>query len=122
MTNATIEVYNGSYDTVPETDPAWSETVEIANEWWGNSYPTQVAHEADTVLFAEEIEFHSGSIELFLDTPIDAMLCVHTCDRYHDPNDWGKPIEQGLNFKPVSGRPFGCEIWGRVLMWVANDE
>jgi hypothetical protein len=121
---ATVEIYDGYPDRVPDEEPAWSAEMEIEGDWWGKSHPTMVPHDADTEHFAEEIEFHSGPIGIWCESPVPVHVCVHTNDSYHDPHDWGKPIERGLGYGPdvdVS-EPFGCEVWGRVLVWVAERD
>lgn len=121
---ATVEIYEGYSDDVPDDDPIWSEELEIEDDWWGGGYPTMAAHGADSELFAEDVEFHSGPIGIWCESPVPVHLCVHTNDSYHDPDDWGRPIERGLRFGPDvdGGRPFGCEVWGRVLVWVAERD
>lgn len=120
---ATVEVYEGHYDEVPSKDPEWSAELEIERDWWGKSYPTTFQHGADSAKLADDVEFTSGSIEIWCEAPEPVFLCVHTNDHYHDPDAWGKPMERGLTFGPDSERvPFGCEVWGRVLVWVAARE
>lgn len=120
---AAVEIYDGNHDTVPDEEPRWSTTLEIEDDWWGRSYPKAVPADADAAVVAENVEFHSGAIEIWCEAPVPVLLCVHTNDSYHDPEAWGRPIERGLTFGPnAEERPFGCEVWGRVLVWVAERD
>lgn len=70
---------------------------------------------------SKDIEHHEWyAFDVESDDPV--TLNIHTNDSYHDPSDWGRPIERGLRFDPnVDGPPYKCELWGRVIMCVTLD-
>lgn len=122
---ATLEVYDGYNDSVPSREPEWSEDVEIYRGTYLGSVPNVPPSDADTAFLSEEIDYHSGPISIYADVDEPIWLFVHTNDSYHDPDDWDKPVEYGLVYGPdikEIGGGFGCEIWGRVVMWVAERE
>lgn len=120
----TVEVYDGYHDAVPETDPDWSADVGIYRGGYYDGYPRSPPHEADTARLADDIAWYSGAIALWVGADDPVALFVHTNDSYHDPDDWDPPVERGLAFGPDvdTTKPFGCELWGRVVLWVAERE
>lgn len=121
---ARIEVYDGYHDHVPRRDPQWSVEVDVyTDDYWGGS-PRSPPHDADTAYLSERIEYHSGAVSFHVDTDTPVWLFVHTNDSYHDPDDWNRPVEHGLVYGPDidESAPFGCEVWGRVVVWAADRE
>lgn len=120
--SAKIEVYEGHHDDVPDHDPEWSETVALyTDDWWGST-PSAPPHDAETATLSDSIEFNSGPIEIYVEADQPVVLFVHSNDSYHSPDDWGRPAEGGLLFGPEIDSTYGCEIWGRVVMWVAERD
>lgn len=73
----------------------------------------------ERVVLADSITHHGTYAFDIPDESRPATLHVHTNDSYHSGEDWGRAVERGLTFhKPDDLDPFGCELWGRVLMWV----
>lgn len=106
----TVEIYRGRTNVDEHNEPA--ETVDVPLDenvvWkddpWYSSPPLGFA-------IAEE------------DRP--ATLYVYTNDSVRVPHKadvsaWGRPIERGLPFPADAEdrRPFGCEVWGRVMFSV----
>ena len=67
---------------------------------------------------AESIENHQTYAFSIAEGDRPATLYVHTNDSYHDPHEWGRPIEQGLTFNAGGIPPYKCEAWGRIMCWV----
>lgn len=126
MTQETVDVkvYSGSsWDSYEEIESQGPDvyTLSPAETDYGRVF--EVPSEKRVVL-SDEIEHH-GTYAFNVDTEQKTVLNVHTNDSYHDPTDWGKPIERGLLFDgETDAEPFGCELWGRIMFWVEveNDE
>lgn len=79
--------------------------------------------DGDRVVLADDIEHHGTYAFQIPNEARPATLNVHSNDSYHDPYDWGRPIEQGLTYHEADDAdPFKCEIWGRVMLWVEVPE
>ena len=103
-----------SVDRAPDTDP--DEVIDIDPE--------------TTYLWQDNPRYHSPPLGFDIhpeDRP--GTLYVYTSDSVHSPPGydnhieqayWDGPMEQGLPFTEDVDeyRPFGCEVWGRVLLWV----
>lgn len=78
--------------------------------------------------------YHSPPIGLDIhpdDCP--ATLEVYTSDSVHDSSGrqatnyvdesyWNGPMERGLTYPDSHDyRPFGCEIWGRILFFIPDE-
>lgn len=87
----------------------------------------------DPVLWQDDPHYHSPPIGIDIhpdDGP--ATLEVYTSDSVHpadprysenyvDESYWDGPMERGLSYPGDHDyRPFGCEIWGRVLFYVVE--
>jgi len=105
--------YASSDTLVDETEP---ETYELEPV---DPYNPSLVPESERVLLADNIENHRTYA---FDVPNgDRPVTVNVCtnDSYHDPDDWGTPIERGLTFRhPDDREPFKCEAWGRIMLYV----
>jgi len=93
------------------------------------SYTVECDSETPTV-FVDDPHYHSPPLGLAIhpdDRP--AELGVYTSDSVRSPPGyenhvetgyWDGPIESGLPFTSPTDeiRPFGCEVWGRVMFFV----
>ncbi|ADB63947.1 hypothetical protein Htur_5060 (plasmid) [Haloterrigena turkmenica DSM 5511] len=115
----TVHVWQGgrldSYDELLERDPDVYE-VPIAETEFGKVWEVG---DDERVMLAESIDHHGTYA---FDVPTDerpATLNVHTNDSYHDREDWGDPVERGLEYREGDDyEPYQCEMWGRIMMWV----
>jgi hypothetical protein len=107
------------------------ETREEVDNWEDTEPRHTVPVEPETpFVFVDDPHYHSVSLGLSIhpdDRP--AELGVYTSDSVHDPPGyenhvetgyWDGPMERGLRFTSPEGevRPFGCELWGRVMFFV----
>jgi len=117
-----VKVWSGSaWDTYEEIQAQGPDvyTLSPAETDYGRVF--EVPSEKRVVL-SDEIEHH-GTYAFDVDTEQKTVLNVHTNDSYHNNEDWGKPIERGLLFDgKTDAEPFGCELWGRTMFWVEQDE
>lgn len=119
----TVHVWQGGrgdrYEDLLETDPDVYE-VPVAETEFGM---TVELSDDERVVLAESIDHHGTYA---FDVPNDerpATVNVHTNDSYHNPEEWGDPIERGLTFhEPDELEPFKTEIWGRIMLWVERPE
>lgn len=118
-----VHIWQGSsfdsYDTILSDEPDVYE-MPVADPEFGNTWELS---DDERHLLADNIDHH-GTYAIDVpneDRPV--TVNIHTNDSYHDPEDWGKPIERGLTFHEADGlEPFQCEMWGRIMMWVAGPE
>lgn len=118
----TVKVWSGNqyadYDEILDEEPDVYEMQSVKTEF-GKLH--EVSDE-ERVTLADSIEHH-GTYAFDVEHDERVKLNVHANDSYHNPEDWGKPIERGLLFNPEDDYPpFKCEIWGRIMMWVEEDE
>ncbi|MFC6720949.1 hypothetical protein ACFQGT_00175 [Natrialbaceae archaeon GCM10025810] len=119
----TVHVWQGdrleSYDDLLERDPDVYE-VPVAETEFGRPHELT---DNEQVQLAESIEHHGTYAFEIPNEERPATLNVHTNDSYHDPTEWGKPVERGLTFtEPDDREPYQCEMWGRIMMWVERTE
>ena len=118
-----VHIWQGSrfdsYDTILSDEPDVYE-IPVADLEFGKPYELS---DSERVLLAEEIEHHGTYA---IDVPNEdrpATVNIHTNDSYHDPEDWGTPIERGLTYHEMDDyEPFQTEIWGRIMVWVERPE
>lgn len=130
----TVQVWQGdrrtSYDDLLEEDPDVYEVPVVDHDGYGD-LPSELANQrldgtgldGDRVVLADDIEHHGTYAFQIPNEQRPATLNVHSNDSYHDPYDWGRPVEQGLTYhRADDAEPFQCEIWGRVMLWVEVPE
>jgi len=120
-----LKIWHGYSDRKPARDPDHKAELEIyRGDWWGKNYPRSPARDADTWYLSEDISYSSPPLEWWVEADEPVSLFIHTNDSYHDPDDWGRPVEGGLVYGPDirEDRPFGCEVWGRVICWVSERD
>lgn len=109
MTKYRIRIWKGSYNEKNNLDPD-----EII-DWV----------EGDPYVWQDDPYYSSGRLAFDIhpeDCP--ATLNIYTNDSVrkphpHDFSEWNGPVEGGLAFPgDHDWRPFGCEIWGRVMFVV----
>lgn len=61
-----------------------------------------------------------STLYMYSEDSVRAPPVVHRDDpTTFDEAEWGRPVERGLPFYDYDGeKPFGLEIWGRVLFYV----
>ncbi|WP_337653259.1 hypothetical protein [Halomontanus rarus] len=119
----TVHVWQGerwdSYDDLLERDPDGYE-LPLAETELGRAFEVR---DDERVTLADAIDHHGTYA---FDVPNDqrpVTLNVHTNDSYHNPTEWGKPLERGLTFHERDDyEPFKTEIWGRIMMWAERPE
>lgn len=110
MTEIKVRVWHGRYETYPDQP---DETITLPLD--------------ENVLWQDDPWYDSGPIAFDIhpeDAP--ATLYIYTNDSVRPPHKddvgmWSDPVERGLPFDPDrydKYPPFGCEIWGRVLLRV----
>jgi len=118
---AIIQLWTG-YDADTDDEPHIEEQIEITDPEFDRPSSSRKPHEAeDTFHLATEPEHHM-KYQIWVDTDETVTLYVHTDDSVYK-GDWDRPIEGGLLYRDDADfAPFGCEIWGRVVMWVKRGE
>ncbi len=118
-------------DTVPVhvwSGPSYADSDTLVEETEPDVYELEpvdpilpeVTPDDQRVMLADSIDNHQTYAFLIPNEARPATLNVYTNDSYHDPTDWGTPIERGLTFHiPDDRGPFKCEAWGRIMMYVA---
>lgn len=125
---ATVKIWEGYSDRLPAREPDFRHDLELhsGEPDYGPGFdrrpPSEPTEGADVWDWSDDIAFSSGPIEVHLDVDEPAWLFIHTNDSYHNPTDWSRAIEGGLVYGPdiESEKPYGCEIWGRIVMWAAR--
>ncbi len=120
---ATVHVWQGdrfaSYDELLDAEPDEYE-VPVADTEFGRTY--EVSDDA-RVMLAESIDHHGTYAFDVPDAERPLTVNIHTNDSYHDPEEWGDPIERGLTFRePDDAPPFQVELWGRIMLWVERED
>lgn len=117
----TVHVWQGSRRTT--YDDLLAEEPDVYELPPDDPLVTESLNDESRVLLAENIDHHGTYA---FDVPNEsrpATVNVHTNDSYHDPTDWGRPIERGLTFyEPDDREPYKCEMWGRILLWVERPD
>lgn len=114
----TVHVWEGpSYANadalVQEEDPDVYELPPV------DPFRPELLDDNQKVMLASNIDNHRTYAFLVPNESRPATLNVYTNDSYHDPHDWGDPIERGLTFHVEDDRePFKCESWGRIMMHI----
>lgn len=111
---ATIQLYHDRHDDYDGVEPNVEKEIEVTED----PLSDRPMYADERWLEAEEPRNHKYyAIDLECEERVE--LFVHTNDSVHDPEDWNRPVERGLTFDPNDDYPpFGCEMWGRVCMWV----
>lgn len=120
---ATVHVWQGdrraTYDDLLDEGPDEYE-VPVAATDYGRTY--EVSDDA-RVMLADAIEHHGTYAFDVPDADRPLTLNVYTNDSYHDPEEWGDPLERGLTYRAGDDAvPFQVELWGRVMLWVERPE
>lgn len=125
-TNETVTVK--VYDLWAIGDKTWEdiepETYEVpVSEGYGVP-----AEDSDArVTLAEDVQTHTrfgfDIAEEDLERFEEVTLNIHGNDSDHTPEEWGRPVERGVPFHEDGPEgPFITEIWGRIIMYVAEVE
>lgn len=107
-----VRIWNGYHDDYP-SEPDQVITVE---------------EESNCVWLEDPRSTHRGAFDIHPED-LPATLYIYTSDSVRSPPGydnhveqayWDGPVERGLPFdESYEGeRPFGCEVWGRVMFWI----
>lgn len=97
---ATVKIWHGYTDSLPTREPDHKAELDVYRGEWHATNPRGPPRDAETWYLSKEISYTSPPLEWWVEVDEPVSLFVHTNDSYHDPKDWGLPMEGGLVFGP----------------------